>query len=297
MNSKNNDNKVMACVDQSAYADQVADCAAWAALRLAAPLELLHVIDKHPEVAQSGDHSGALGFDAQEKLLDQLATEDQTRARSAREAGRQFLNRLRSRALAAGATQVDMRQRHGALHETLLEQEAGVRLIVLGRRGQSAQAAATASQGNQGGLGGNVERTVRGLHKPILTVTDRFSAPRQVLIAFDGGAVTRRGVEMVAASPLFRGLPIHILMTGKAQADAAKHMEWARNKLHAAGFEVLMAIRPGDTESTIGNYIAEQSIDLLVMGSYGHSALHSFLFGSKTTDLLRSVTVPTLLLR
>lgn len=291
MNTQN-DNKVMACVDQSNYAEHVADYAAWAAVRMTAPLEFLHVIDKHAEMARSEDHSGALGFDAQEKLLDQLSNEDQIKARSAREAGRQFLNRLRSRALAAGAFQVDMRQRHGALHETLVEQEAGVRLIVLGRRGQSAQAA-----GSQGGLGGNVERTVRGLHKPILTVTDRFSAPSQLLIAYNGGAVTRRGVEMVAKSPLFRGLPVHLLMTGKLRADATKQMQWARSKLEAAGFEVVTVIRPGDTERTISGYIAEHAIDLLVMGSYGHSALHSFLFGSKTTDLLRSVKVPTLLLR
>jgi hypothetical protein len=41
-----------------------------------------------------------------------------------------------------------------------------------------------------------------------------------VLIAFDGGGVTRRGVEMIAASSLFKGLPVHLLMSGKAQHDA-----------------------------------------------------------------------------
>jgi nucleotide-binding universal stress UspA family protein len=289
MNAKN-DNKVMACVDQSAYADHVADYAAWASLRMSAPLEFLHVIDRHPEIGKSDDHSGALGMDAQEKLLDQLSAEDQVKARSAREAGRLFLNQLRMRAMNAGATEVDVRQRYGSLQETLTEQEEGVRLIVLGRRGESAQA-------TQRDLGRNVERIVRGLHKPILTVTDGFSAPSSVMIAFDGGAVTRRGVEMIAASPMFRGLPIHILMTGNENAEAPKQMEWARNKLHVAGFEVVMAIQPGDTESTIAKYIAEQSIDLLIMGSYGHSMLHGLLFGSKTTDLLRASRIPTLLLR
>jgi hypothetical protein len=45
--------------------------------------------------------------------------------------------------------------------------------------------------------------------KPILAITEGFIEPRRVLIAFDGGMVTRRGVEMVAASPLFRGLPVY----------------------------------------------------------------------------------------
>jgi nucleotide-binding universal stress UspA family protein len=33
------------------------------------------------------------------------------------------------------------------------------------------------------------------------------------------------------------------------------------------------------------------------MGAYSHSPLRSLLFGSKTSDLLRSSKIPTLLLR
>ena len=75
-----------------------------------------------------------------------------------------------------------------------------MRLFVLGRRGESAET-------TQRDLGRNVERVVRALHKPILTVTEKLSrATARAMIAFDGGIVTRRGVEMVAASPL---LPRH----------------------------------------------------------------------------------------
>jgi len=35
-----------------------------------------------------------------------------------------------------------------------------------------------------------------------------------VIIAFDGSATTRKGVEMVATSPLFCGLPCHLVMLG-----------------------------------------------------------------------------------
>ncbi len=40
------------------------------------------------------------------------------------------------------------------------------------------------------------------------------------MIAFDGGILTRRGVEMVATSPLFGGLPVHVLMSVKPRKDA-----------------------------------------------------------------------------
>src|SRR5690554_5779030 len=125
------ENKVLACVDQSRYANHVADYAAWAARRMDAPLEFLHVIDSHPERATGDDHSGAIGIDARESLLARLAAEDEARARRAREQGRLFLKRLRERALARGVAQVDVRQRHGDLEETVVAQSQGVRLLVL----------------------------------------------------------------------------------------------------------------------------------------------------------------------
>lgn len=285
-----NEHKVLACVDQSHFADVVADYAAWAARRMDAPLEFLHVIDRHPECGSGEDHSGAIGFDAQEKLLSKLSAEDEARTKSARERGRIFLNRLRERATAAGAVSVDVRQRHGELEETLAEQAADVRLLVMGRRGEAAES-------TRRDLGRNVERVVRALHKPILAVPDGFREPQRVMIAFDGGTVTRKGVEMVASSPLFRGLPMDLLMSGKKSTDAARQLDWARITLEAAGFAVTASLIPGDAESTIARTVKEQSIDMLVMGAFGHSPLRSLLFGSKTADLLRSSAIPTLLLR
>jgi len=42
---------------------------------------------------------------------------------------------------------------------------------------------------------------------------------------------------------------------------------------------------------------AALSIDLLVMGVYGHSRIRQFLVGSTTTQMLRTTTSPLLLLR
>lgn len=117
------DNKVLACLDRSYFADHVADCAAWAARRMDAPLEFLHVLDRHSEIGSGEDHSGAIGFDAQQAPLAELSAKDETRSRDAREAGRIFLNRLRERAIAAGVAEPDVRQRQGNLAETLVEQE------------------------------------------------------------------------------------------------------------------------------------------------------------------------------
>ena len=282
--------KVLACVDQSNYANQVADYAAWAAARIGTGRELLHIIDRSETLPSGEDHSGAIGFDAQENLLSKLTSEDETRMRSLREQGRVFLSRLRERAKHAGATEVDVRQRYGELVDTLHEQEDGVQLIVLGRRGRSAEATSR-------DLGRNVESVVRALQKPILTVTEGFSEPQKVMLAFDGSAVTRRGVEMIASSKLFPGLPIVLLMSGKVSADGSNKLAWAERTLSRAGYDVNANMIPGDAESVIATTVQKESIDLLIMGAFGHSPLRSLFFGSKTADLLRSSSIPTLLLR
>src|SRR3989338_5385063 len=284
------ENKVLACVDLSHFADYVADYASWAAKRMDAPLKFLHVITRHPEIGSGEDHSGAIGIDSQEILLNKLSEQDAAQAKVAHEKGRVFLNRLRERAIAAGVESPDMKQRHGTLEETLVEQEDEVRLFVLGRRGGSAEA-------TNRDLGRSVEGVVRALHKPILTVTEGFVDPRRGMFAFDGSNLTRRGVEMVAASPLFPGLPIHLVMSGKPVQDGQKQLEWARETLQAADFEVIPTLIPGDTERVIAGVIQEQHIDMLIMGAYAHSPLRSLIFGSKTNDLLRSAKIPTLLLR
>jgi len=285
-----NKSRVLACVDQSQYANHVADYAAWAALRLSLPLEFLHILDRHPERAVEVDHSGAIGVDAQEKLLQTLAAEDEARSRAARESGRAFLNQLRERAIAAGVPSPDVRQRHGELEATLVEQAPSVRLFVLGRRGESAET-------TQRDLGRNLERVVRALHQPILTVTNDFQVPRRIMIAFDGGQLTRKGVAMLAGSPLFAGLPIHLLMSGKPRKEAPKQLEWAQETLVQAGFEVEAHLLPGDAETTIAGKVQELDIDMLVMGAFTHSPLRRIFFGSRTLDLLRAASIPVLLLR
>lgn len=281
---------VLACVDQSSFAPTVASYAAWAARRLDAPLEFLHVIDRHSDIEADQDRSGTIGLNAQENLLNQLSDEDEIRSRKRRETGRIFLNQLRQQALAAGTTSVDVRQRHGEIEETLPEQQGDVRLFVLGRRGASADTV-------QRDLGSNLEWVVRSVNRPTLVVSDRYTEPSRVLLGFDGSGVTRRGVEMIARSPLLKGLPIHIVMAGKAQAHSAKLLDNAQAILTAAGFNVTSHINTDAPEVVIPQMVNDQQSDLLVMGSYSHSPLRTWFFGSKTTALLRSANVSTLLLR
>ncbi len=43
------------------------------------------------------------------------------------------------------------------------------------------------------------------------------------------------------------------------------------------------------------NRVSDEGRDLLVMGCYGHSRMHEFVFGGVTRDILGNMTVPVLL--
>ncbi|BBI52799.1 hypothetical protein HORIV_52200 [Vreelandella olivaria] len=89
-----------------------------------------------------------------------------------------------------------------------------MRLLVVGKRGETAHQAS-------GHLGSNLERVVRELHRPILMVPKTFKRPEKILMAFDGSKTARKGVEMLARSPLFAGTECHVLIVGRKRLSAA----------------------------------------------------------------------------
>jgi len=281
--------QVMAAIDGSTFSEGVCDAAAWASLALEAPLTFLHVNDNHAP-PEERNLSGNLLAGGRERLLEELARLDEQRARVAQEQGRLMLQAARERAIQDGVAEPATRQRNGTLVETLEELQGDMRLLVIGKRGEGAEQAS-------GHLGSNLERVVRTLHRPILMVPASFEAPKKVMLAFDGSKTTRKGVEMLAKSPLFAGIPVHVVIIGAETGDNRSQLDWALKTLRDAGHEAEGAIRAGEVEATLRTYKEEKGIDLLVMGAYGHSRIRHLLVGSTTTEMLRRASVPILLLR
>ncbi|MFZ3176056.1 MAG: universal stress protein [Thiobacillus sp.] len=281
--------QVIACIDGSRLTLAVCDYAAWASRKMDAPLDFLHVLGRS-EYPIPADLSGNLGLGSREHLLQELAELDEKRSRVALEQGRLMLDAARARAVEDGVPNPASRQRHGELVDTLIELETDIRLLVMGRQGEHGDSAGEH-------IGSHLENVVRTLHRPILVIPSDYTEPQRILIAFDGSATTRKAVEMVAASPLFRGLPCHLVMVGADKAEAHEQLDWARTTLERAGFQVIAGIRSGHVEEVLCAYRTEHAIDLIVMGAYGHSKIREFLVGSTTTKLIRQSRVPLLLLR
>jgi nucleotide-binding universal stress UspA family protein len=274
--------KVIACIDGSNVTPAVCDYAAWASLKMDAPLLILHVLDKS-EFPTETNLSGNIGLGSRESLLEELSELDEKRAKLALEQGRLMLEAARDRAIADGIDNPATMQRHGDLVGTLLDMEADTRLWVLGKHDENLAEH----------LGSRLESAVRALHRPILVTSVVFKQPERIMIAFDGSTTTKKGIDMIAASPLFTGVACHIVMAGKNTAS----LDWAREKLEGAGFDVTTAMKSGDIEKVLCDYRRDHDIDMIVMGAYGHSVIRRFLVGSTTTNMIRNARVPVLLLR
>ena len=291
--------KVLACLDGSLYSQSVCDHAAWAAARLTASVELLHVIGRRDLATAPMDLSGSIGSDAQQHLLDELATLDAARAKLIQKRARLMLDEAKSRVQTDGMADVTVTLRHGDLVDTLTEregqsgQQAALQadLVVIGKRGEAADFAKLH-------LGSNLERVVRATHRPVLVAARAFKPIERLLIAFDGGAGALKAVETVAGSPLFTGLACHLVMAATDTATNRAKIGEAVSTLTAAGLTATPSIEPGPSPDAVIAAKAEAlSIDLLVMGAYGHSRMRSLVIGSTTTEMIRSCRIPVYLVR
>ncbi len=279
---------ILSCTDGSIYAPSVYDHTAWAALRLAASVHLLHMLD-HP-AALHADFSGTIGIDTQPQLMAELVTLAETHGRLSQARARALLDEAKRHLETAGVAAVGVEQQHGSLVDSIERFEATTDLVVIGKRGEHADFA-------KGHLGSNLERVIRSCRHPVLVASRAFKPIDRFLIAFDGGPSAHKAVAYVATQPLLAGLDCYLVSATSARATLVDELAAAHRLLAEAGFNVTAKQLPGDAETVIADAVKQLGINLLVMGAYGHSRIRQLIVGSTTTAMVRTVQIPVLLFR
>ncbi|MHA7885133.1 universal stress protein [Nitratireductor rhodophyticola] len=282
--------KITAFIDGSIYSQSVCEHAAWIAGRLAASVELLHVLGRRETGSAPSDLSGNIALGARSSLLKELSELDEQRARLAMKRGRAILEDGEAAVRAAGIEKVSGRIRHGDVVETVAEVEEGSDLLVIGKRGEAADFAKLH-------LGSNLERVVRSSHRPVFVANRAFKPIDKVLVAYDGGASSMKAVDAMARSPLFAGLSVKLLTVGSDTSEARNRLADAEAVLRGGGIEATSEVLPGQPETVISERVESENFGLLVMGAYGHSRIRSLIIGSTTEAMLRSCKIPVMLFR
>jgi nucleotide-binding universal stress UspA family protein len=282
---------ILACTDGSLYSPSVYDHAAWAARQMGgASIHVLHMLNPHHEEPAKLNYSGSMGVGARAALLQELVALEAVKAKIAKKRGKAVLEDASTHLKEAGVQNVVADQWHGKLSDEIASYEADADLVVLGKRGNNADF-------EKGHLGSNLERVVRSCQHPVLVASRAFGRMNNFVLAFDGGSSAKKAVEYVAKEPLLRGMHAYLLYVGSGDAKIEAALAKAEATLKQAGFEVTVEHRDGEPEKVIGDIVAQDYIDLLVMGAYGHSSIRQFIVGSTTSAMMRTVKIPVLLFR
>jgi len=139
--------------------------------------------------------------------------------------------------------------------------------------------------------------------RPVLVVPyafERRPVGRQVLVAWNASREAARAVS--GALPLLkRAGHVHVIAFSPGK-DGAAHGEepGADVGLYLTRHGVKVTVSRHDSAGVdVGNQLLSRafdlSVDLVVMGAWGHSRLHELVLGGVTRTLLESMTVPVLL--
>lgn len=283
---------ILACTDGSLYATSVYDHAAWASRQMGADssIHVLHMLNPHHEEPIKANYSGRMGVGARTALLNELVELEAAKAKVAQKRGQAILEDAKAHLQKAGVQNVQAEQWHGKLSDEIAKHERNADLVVLGKRGNNADF-------EKGHLGSNLERVVRSCQHPVLVAARAFDKMQNFVLAFDGGSSAKKAVDYAASEPLLKGMHAYLLHVGSDQTKMATALAEAETKLKDAGLQVTVEQREGNPEKVIGDVVAQDHIDLLVMGAYGHSSIRQFIVGSTTTAMIRTVKIPVLLFR
>ena len=141
-------------------------------------------------------------------------------------------------------------------------------------------------------------------HAPWPVLVARAPRFSKVLLATDGSEATAAATDAVAQWTIFEDVYIEVLSVAAPGAgDAAPSSEdgnaaeAAADWLRGGGRRAVPHVRSGDAATAIVAFAEEQSSELIVLGSRGHTGLKRALLGSVTRDVLASTEASVLVVR
>ncbi len=146
-------------------------------------------------------------------------------------------------------------------------------------------------------IGSHIENVIRTLANPIMVVQPGFQAPSRFLFAYDASPTAKKVLELIASSPLLKGLECDLVMVAEPGDEHERQLAQAKQVLKSAGIKVTARLLQGEVVPVICLHATEVGCDLIVMGAYGHSRIRQFIVGSTTTGMLKTTRTSLLLLR
>lgn len=277
---------ILACTDGSPHGDSAILYTAHLAKRLKAEVGILHVLDlRMLEGPMMANISGWIGAQPYTDSLSQLRA-------IMEEKGAAILTAAQARLKDLGIAFARTSLKWGHPAHTILQEEIGAELMVIGQDGQHR---------GMGGewTGSTIDRVVRHALKPTLVVPDSFSGIEKIMIAYDGSAHASRALREAIEMALALAVPLVICVVVEAddQSRALDHADTAMRLARAHECAAAYLIASGKPATVLIEKAADLKCGLLFAGAHGHSRIRELMLGGTAHELIAKSTVPVLLSR
>jgi nucleotide-binding universal stress UspA family protein len=275
---------ILVPTDGSEYGKTAIDYGICIAKKLEAQLIGLHVVDiglmRGPVFS---DISGSIGLPPYQEFLPVIEAGLDGRAET-------VLHAFRQRCEAAGLHPGTLKA-VGIIDETIIEEGKKTDWILLAQRGENFHLA-------KGGiLGSTAELVVRNSGKPVLVTPKSYQDIESMALAYDGSPPAHNALKLAVNLSGKAAWPLTIICITDNQAVADRLHEKIEATLEPFQIDCETIIIRGKDNREILKFIEEGSVELLVMGAYGHNRLRQLFIGSTTSDVIQKSRIPVLLTR
>jgi nucleotide-binding universal stress UspA family protein len=130
-----------------------------------------------------------------------------------------------------------------------------------------------------------------------MVTPEKFYEIESMGIAYDGSEPAKKALKLSLEISAQASWPLTVVMITADAKKADKLCTEAEKLAEKCSADCEMVVLQGKESEEILKFIREGSIELMVMGAYGHNRLRELFLGSTTTNVIRKSPVPILLTR
>ncbi len=276
--------KMLIPADGSDNSNTALEYGIYIAPKFKATITGLHVIDvslmQGPIIT---DISGAVGMSPYDGFFEAIETSLNEKAQFIL---KNFQDRCKKNGFAA-----EVKIIIGKIDQIIVEEAQRADLVLMAKKGEHFHL-------KEGGLLGTVAESVtRHCGKPVMVTPEKFTEIESMGIAYDGSEPAKKALILSLEISTQATWPLTVIIINADTKKADKLCTEAEGLANKYSADCETIILQGRESEEILKFIREGSVELMVMGAYGHNRLRELFLGSTTSKVIRKSSIPVLLTR
>ncbi|OGP89637.1 MAG: hypothetical protein A2031_09270 [Deltaproteobacteria bacterium RBG_19FT_COMBO_43_11] len=276
--------KILIPTDGSANSLTALEYGIYIARQAEASLIGLYVIDVNLiQGPMLTDISGSVGMPPYDGFFEAIETSLNEKADFSLKA---FLERCKK-----SRTNAEVKKAIGKISQIIIEEAQRADLILMAKKGEHFHL-------KEGGLLGSVaEAVVRNSGKPVMITPENFLEIESMGLAYDGSEPAKKALKLSLELSEQNAWPLTAVVISPDTQKAVTLTDEIENAAEALNADCAIIVLPGKEAEEIIKFIKEGSVELMVMGAFGHNRLRALLMGSTTSHVIQKSHIPVLLTR